>query len=1070
MRALAPFVLAGLSTLLIAPESRAAKKKAEKQDIEIQVFKRASQDIDEEEEDAISEGPRLKARDISRVFQAQAQAKRDEAIRVLKKIISETSNDDPQKAEYLFRLSELLWNKAKAFNLRAYGYDDKIWEAEKNDPARHEQLLRLKQEDLSREAQYRRDTLRVYEAIRGAFPDYGKMDRVLFYMGFNYKELGQTQEAQSAFKELIKKYPQSPFIPDALLAFGEFFFQIDQMAAAMKFYDKAARFKGSKVYGFAVYKRAWCKFNQGDFRGALADHLEVIRYSKEEGLRDKNRISLQNESTKDLVQAYSHIGTGAKAVPFFRKVAPDHWAKLSAKLAKMYTLAGKTRDANDLYRRLIRLNKSKPEIIDYEYAIARNVEKIGDNATTTLETKRLVALFSKLRAESKLKGDKLKESSRKVSGMVRELATTWHREAQVTKNDQLLNYAQEMYRLYVAAFPQLRDIYLMTFYYAELLYRLGKWQDAATAYDKVISLDPKGKYARDAAHAAVLAYQKLLDLSERAQRRADAPAKKGKKGKKGKTEEVAAPVGPPAKKEIGGAAKAFLVACDNYIRLVPKGERGVDVHYYAALTYYNHNHFDEAIPRFEAIIRKYPKHRLSYFSANLVLDSHNLQGSFEELSEAVSRFIKIPQIARGKLLEDLQTLQEEAAFNACGGMEAKGQNRKAADCYVKFASEFTTSKFFDKALNNAALNFERENLVERSIGARMALIKQRPDSPLVPKTLFAIAGNLHASAVYSQAARYYELYAKQYPDKNDACPALQNAAVFRRGLEQYDKAIDNYKQWIRRCGRKKPKQAAEVDFALGAIYQKQGKSKEVIDHYEYFLRKWSKQASNDNKITAHTELGLAYKGLKGKRAKKASQKHFEQAVKVFNGIPEKKRKKLVDGREAAAQARFMQGEELFKDFRDLKVDSPKKIAEQIGTKIEALKKSAAAYQSVIEFGHPNWSIAAFGRAGAGFQELAKAIRGAPPPPGLDEEEILIYEDEVDQQASVFDGQAAENYVTVLQLAAKAQWFNEHVGKAETELQRLRPSEYSLAGELRPGPGFRAAGFRSTPFQEEALEP
>ena len=145
------------------------------------------------------------------------------------------------------------------------------------------------------------------------------MDQVLFYMGFNYKELQQQKKSQSAFTELIKRFPQSPFIPDALLAFGEFFFEIDEMQAALKFYDRAARFKKSKVYGFAVYKRAWCHFNVGLHRKALEDFLEVIRYSNTEGKRNRNRLSLLNEATKDLVTAYAQVGKGSKAIDFFKK-------------------------------------------------------------------------------------------------------------------------------------------------------------------------------------------------------------------------------------------------------------------------------------------------------------------------------------------------------------------------------------------------------------------------------------------------------------------------------------------------------------------------------------------------------------------------------------------------------------------------------------------------------------------------------------------------------------------------------------------------------------------------------
>ena len=407
-----PILLALCAVAWTSPAQGEAKK--EKRDEVISVFKR---DRVEDPDDDIGKGPggpRLQARDMVRVFQAKAQAKRDEAIRRLKEIIKDTPNDDPQKPDYFFRLSELFWGKASFYTLRAFGYDDEIWKTEKSDPARHEQLKRLKQEDLQRARQYRQDTLRVYEAIRKTFADYVKMDEVLFYMGFNYKEIGEAEKAQSAFTELIKKFPQSRFLADAWLAFGEFFFDIDEMDRARKAYDKAAKFKDPKTYGFAVYKRAWCNFNLGKHRDALGDFLEVIKFADSSKGQAKSRISLRNEATKDVVTVYAQIGTGAKAIPFFKKVAPERWAEMAFKLAKLYSNTGKVKDANDLYRRLIRLNKDKPEIIDYEYAIARNVETIGDKDVTALEVKRLVGLFVKMRDSGMLEGARLEEASRKV--------------------------------------------------------------------------------------------------------------------------------------------------------------------------------------------------------------------------------------------------------------------------------------------------------------------------------------------------------------------------------------------------------------------------------------------------------------------------------------------------------------------------------------------------------------------------------------------------------------------------------------------------------------------------------
>jgi len=59
---------------------------------------------------------------------------------------------------------------------------------------------------------------------------------------------------------------------------------------------------------------------------------------------------------------------------------------------------------------------------------------------------------------------------------------------------------------------------------------------------------------------------------------------------------------------------------------------------------------------------------------------------------------------------------------------------------------------------------------------------------------------------------------------------------------------------------------------------------------------------------------------------------------------------------------------------------------------------------------------------------------------------------------------------VLSLASKFQWFNEFSKLAEERLQVLRPEEYTLAGEKRAEPAFRAEGFRSAGFNTDRLKP
>lgn len=1053
---------AALALLLALPAGAQAQEDPEKQEQQIQVFKREGGAQSASAARPGARGPRLRAEDAVRVFQAQSQAKRDEAILTLEQIIRASSTDDPQLPDYLFRLSEQYWEKAHFFKLRAYGYDDEIWSTEKTEPARHAQLKRLKQEDLKRQDQYREKTIEVYKRIIKYFPTYARLDHVLFYLGFNFRERGENGAAQKIFTMLIKRYPESQFIPDTLLAFGEIFFEANDIEAALRFYGKAAKYTDSKVYGFALYKQAWCMYNLGQYREAMERFILVIRYSESQAASsDRNRITLKREAQGDLVRTYSHFGSGSKAIAFFRKIAPDDFRLLSEKLARLYVADGKTVEATKLYRQLIKLDPTNPRVVDYQYEIAAVVERKGDKKATTTEVKRLVKAYRHFLEAGKLDEKAKQLHGRRIGDMLRDLATTWHREAQVTKNDLYLAYAYSMYKEYVLTFPEAKDIYLMTFYFAELLFKIKKWDEAAQYYERVIEIDPKGKFAKEAAHATVLAYQKLLGVGERRETRggdaADlAPDGDGKEGGK----PMAA---VPAAKPIPESQKRFVTACDRYGVMVPGGDRVVDVKYFSALVFYDHNHFDDAIKRFYDIIDHHGSHRLAIYAANLVLDSYNLKQDYAGLNKAVDRFLQNKQVARGEFLDELMRLREGASFGACLQHEKEKRYREAAEGFLKFVGEFPTSRFYDKALYNAALDFERVKDIASAIKTRLRLIRERPDSPLVRKALYAIAGNFHASAVYSQAAKSYEVYAERYPDSKEAEASLANAAIFRRGLGNTELALRNYTRWLEVYGRKKRKEGAAVALTIARVHLELKHWGKAVRSLADYHARWARYADRDDVIVAHTLMGRAYLELNNTgKARKA----FTAAVAAFTGLPKPKRKALVDGREAAAHARFELGELLFKDFEAAGITSIKKLKDQVLEKVRRMAKAQEVYLTVIDIGHPNWTIAAMGRIGQGWQGLADAVRRAPPPKGLNEEELMVYQDELDQRAMQFEEQAVKHYSACLELAAKYKWFNDYSVLAESNLGKLDPERFQPINEVRTAPGHQGQPFRSVGFVTE----
>src|SRR5207253_10244062 len=150
-------------------------------------------------------------------------------------------------------------------------------------------------------------------------------------------------------------------------------------------------------------------------------------------------------------------------------------------------------------------------------------------------------------------------------------------------------------------FPDSETAYSMRFFYAEILYALEDWDEAAVQYDRVVDSDPKGSYAQKSAYDAILALEKSVDIAKgKLKRRELAESQKIDERKaKGQVEQnrtiklqtvtKAIPAEP-----IPDNEQRLIAACEKYLR-VPQGPKDEHVlQHKAALPNYDHQPFMEA--------------------------------------------------------------------------------------------------------------------------------------------------------------------------------------------------------------------------------------------------------------------------------------------------------------------------------------------------------------------------------------------------------------------------------------------------------------------------------------------
>ena len=982
----------------------------------------------------------------------------DEAIVRLRELIDRTPADDPDRAEYLYNLAEKFWQRSRHYDHQAIEQQDECYLLEDEGDEQGARRCGFRVEDMEAESErLREESQDLYIEIIRNYPNFEELDTIYYQLGSNLMELGEEEEALNLFERLLANFPQTPYLPQVLLYFGDYHFDQGDMFEALEAYQKVVQYPDSPVYQYARYRMGWAYFNLDNYERALEEFLTVVDLARaaEEGSADR---AMLRQVRSDVVRVYARIGSPDQAVAFFQDIAPEEedWMAMSENLAIFYGDEAAFADSTNMYNQLIDLNRESYKVLDYQYEIIQNEATINSYSEETLQELGRMLRLIQLAEEGQFTEDEelYPEQYEKIEMSIRNWASTFHREANRTRNESLYIRSHYLYDGYRETFPESEHIYEITYFHGDLLFNLGQWDQAAQAYETVLEMDPDGEHTENAVLNTMLALFEEVDTSEQ---RAEIEAEFDME------EDSDEPVEIPEPLEMDELEQRLMRASRNYIDYVPDGERIVDVKYTKARTYYDHLHLEEAVVLFEDIAFNHSDHRLAEVSANLHLHTLNMLQDFNRLHEAVEAYIAHTPVDDPEFQEELYELNLAIRYNICVDYDQDENWEDAAQCYLAYVQDFPTSPQADMALYNAALDFERLHEIGMAIQLRRNLLNHFPDSDLAAETMYNIGGNYHAWAIYGEASDFYEQFVELYPDEEEAEGALSNAALFRQGLGHYEQAIENYEKYLELFGSDNPETAAQVFFEIGQIYEEQELGEAAYQHYQEYIRDYGDQGRPDYLLEAHLKIGLHYWNGAGSRADALDV--FETVVGLYESMSEEEQQSMVDGRDAAAQAKFMIGEDLFEKAEAIRIDSSddEELQEITEEKDDALSEAREVYNEVTEIGRPDWTIAALYRIGSGFQDFGEALRESPVPEQLDAGPAEQYKGLIEDLASQFDDGAVELYQGALEAARKASWFNEYSEAAETQLAQLRPADYRQPSELRAQPNFLKDRVMSSPF-------
>ncbi|MGO9839509.1 MAG: tetratricopeptide repeat protein [Polyangiaceae bacterium] len=737
-------------------------------------------------------------------------------------------------------------------------------------------------------------------------PAYPNLDEVYYYLAYEYEQSGDTANARRVYLDLITKTPNSKYIPNAYLAFGDLFFNEalndpTKWDPCKQAYQKVIIKPPpeNKVYGYAWYKLAYVFWNMGDLPHALDAFKKTIDFGTQFA-QLPNAKKLAESGRKDVVPVYALAGSPTDAYNFFKNLSGDEAGSndktflMMNDLGQNYLDTGHYPEAIALYKDLMVRDNASDKLCEYQSHIteATMAMKSGDKPAIVAELNNQFKRYTSYKAENRSPEAKQKCANRTAS-MATETAMAWHLEAVGTQGQRgtgdpkTMDLASILYKKVADTwsadefskfeFPRLvkedwPNIYKIKYNLADLLYFRERWAECGPAFDAVVQEDPKAPEAAESAYAAVLCYQNIY-LAQH-QKGAD---KKGSGNLPGVGKDIKQEGDEKYRpKDMTEAQKSMVGSFNRYVCYIKPDKADADgqkqlaeVKYARCRLYFEAQHWEEAASCFKDIAFNNADNDAAVYAAQLYLESINVltfHGSPNRSSCLDDMIVDVPKFL------DLYCAGEKATKNEeiCT-IFAKVQ------CDIQRLRAQRIIEDADKGGNNALELFEKGGKAYFELwekyGATPLRANQSPQcehlDEIVENSARAFqAGHLIASAI---RARTVLLNPQFHMEKSElAKDAMYKIGGNWQAIAVYDQASD----WYERYAKDNPRRQ-NADKALSdAIVLRLGLGQEDLAVAD--VKEYQKDYGNSNSVeTAQIAFAIG--------AHYADKEDWESARKAVSG-------------------------------------------------------------------------------------------------------------------------------------------------------------------------------------------
>ena len=877
----------------------------------------------------------------------------------------------------------------------------------------------------------------VYDKLLNEYPSSDYADDALYGKAWLSEKMSLGAQSRQLYREVIDKYPDSPFAPESYMRLAEYYFAprmdktdeeqtVLETRKAIQLYKNVLKYKGSKKYDEALYKLGWSYYKLAArepkyYNDAITYFIltadDIERSQKLDPGKKISNPDVRNEAIEYIGisftdEAYTKHGVDKARRLMERINDRPYGPEIMESIGSTYKKIDEPEKAIYAYEALLDMYPQFERAPEIQHNIAMSLYNAGKDSAayaarqTLYESYRPTTLwYTELEnSDNPNKVTYLKSAYKLSEAALRTnllLDLEKAEEMDSEKEDGRVYYSKvaDECKLYLDIFPADSNAYDVNWSYALLLdSRLGRFEQAFEEYIKVSNDYLESNHQENAAINAVGVADTLVKM------------------KYGTNDSISVNIADVAKlspEELTPEETRLIEAYDNYIRLFPAGEYTPNFLASAGGIYYNHKKFAEAKVYFQTLVRRFPGAEQKSLAMRSIMDSYFALGKFKD-SEMVAKRIMSEAAIPEDQKKFARTRMGQAIFKNAEYLEEQGDYFTAATEYYRVYTEAPgETKMVERALLNSGLNFQKSKDWVRAVGVYDTLVTRFPKSKLAVPALQNMAEDYKELEQYSNAARAYERIFTDFGTTGNVDAALYNASFYYKKGKDWNNAIRVNNLYIKTF----PTQSYATDlfFTNAELYLKLDNVAQANAIYEQFATRFP---NDPRTVTAYYKRGKYYLDSGQTSLAKAE---FNKAIAQSESFKKK-------GKDAnsfiAGEAVNALAEILHKEFIANKLTQPQSnIKEKLASMRSTMKKLNSNYGKVLTFGSPR-SFEAVYNIARSYEEFATIFSKQEIDPNLDATKAFVEKKKINEQsAGLYEKAVAQYKKTVENIPVIAQKLN-----------------------------------------------